>query len=278
VNPANGVVLYYELPEVDESKPVELTITDSNGRLINSYTSEKDEDYIPHNGGGAPAAPQLPKKEGLNRFVWNMQHPIVPGVPGVYIEASFSGHRVIPGTYTFDLKYDGKSYITQAEISANPDYTITMAEYRAYDKIMSEMEANVTDMHKKVNMLSSASKDIQNAIKELKNGEKNTALITEGEALLKQIKEWDEQMVQRRSQAYDDVENFENKFTAEYLFLMNQTNSRLPKITQASIDRKAELDEQWVPLRSMADHLINEEVPAYNQKLWNAGIGAIKMK
>jgi photosystem II stability/assembly factor-like uncharacterized protein len=278
VNPANGVVLYYELPEVDESKPVELTITDSNGKFINSYTSEKDEDYIPHNGGGAPPAPQLPKKEGLNRFVWNMQHPIVPGVPGVYIEASFSGHRVIPGTYTFDLKYDGKSYITQAEISANPDYTITMAEYRAYDKIMSEMEGNVTDMHKKVNMLSSASKDIQNAIKELKNGEKNTALITEGEALLKQIKEWDEQMVQRRSQAYDDVENFENKFTAEYLFLMNQTNSRLPKITQASIDRKAELDAQWLPLRSTADHLINEKVPAYNQKLWNAGIGAIKMK
>ena len=143
---------------------------------------------------------------------------------------------------------------------------------------MSQMEANVTDMHNKVNSLNAMSKDIKKAIKQLKEKNVSSALIAEGNNLLKEIKAWDEQMVQRRSQAYDDVENFENKFTAEYLFVMNQTNSSLPKVPQASIDRKAELDKQWVPLKATAESLLNTKIPAYNKKLWDAGIGAIKTK
>ena len=38
-------------------------------------------------------------------------------------------------------------------------------------------------------------------------------------------------MVQRLSKAYDDVENFENGFTAHYLTLINAVDSELPKLT-----------------------------------------------
>jgi len=207
-----------------------------------------------------------------------MQYPIVPGIPNVYIEAGFRGHRVIPGTYTMKLSYDGKTFTKTAVIKENPNYDITKAEYLEYDQIMSQFEASATDMHNKVNSLNAMSKDIKKAIKQLKKKNENSALIEEGKNLLKEIKEWDEEMVQRRSQAYDDVENFENKFTAEYLFVMNQTNSSLPKVPQASIDRKAELDKQWIPLKATAENLLNNKIPAYNQKLWNAGIGAIKTK
>ncbi|WP_093668450.1 sialidase family protein [Tenacibaculum sp. MAR_2009_124] len=278
VNPANGIELYYELPTIDKSKPVTLTILDSAGKLVNSYTSKKDENYIPHNGGGAPKTPRLPKKKGLNRFVWNMKHKIVPGIPKVYIEANFNGHKVVPGVYTMNLQYNGKTYTTEATIKENPNYGITKAQYDEYDTIMNQMEANVTDMHNKVNLLSSISKDIKTSIKRLAKKGKNTKLIEEGKVLLKEIKNWDEQMVQRRSQAYDDVENFENKFTAEYLFLMNQTNSSLPIITQASINRKVVLDLQWEILYKKAENLITLKIPAYNKKLWQAGIGAIGIK
>ncbi|GAB1855641.1 hypothetical protein MHTCC0001_04750 [Flavobacteriaceae bacterium MHTCC 0001] len=278
VNPANGIELYYELSEIDKTKPVELTILDSNGNLVNSYTSKKDENYKPHNGGGPPKTQRLPKKKGLNRFVWNMQHKTVPGIPNVYIEANFRGHKVIPGTYTMQLKYDKKTYTTKATIKENPNYAITREEYKAYNRIMNELEGNVTDMHNKVNLLHSISKDINASIKRLKQENKDSVLIKEGKNLLKDIEGWDKQMVQRKSQAYDDVENFENKFTAEYLFLMNQTNSSLPKITQASIDRKAILDKQWNDLKKTAEDLINHKTPAYNKKLWDAGIGAIKIK
>jgi hypothetical protein len=83
--------------------------------------------------------------------------------------------------------------------------------------------------------------------------------------------------VQRKSQAYDDVENFPNKFTAEYLFLIDATNSSIPRVNQASKDRKIELDAQWVKLNSEGDRLMKMAIPAYNKQLWEAGFGAIRL-
>lgn len=89
------------------------------------------------------------------------------------------------------------------------------------------------------------------------------------------MKTWDEDMVQRRSKAYDDVENFENKFTANYMFLINQTESDLPRVNQPNIDRLIELNKTWATLKVRADEILNKDIPAFNKLLWAAGVGAI---
>jgi len=94
--------------------------------------------------------------------------------------------------------------------------------------------------------------------------------------LVKDIEAWDNDMIQRKSKAYDDVENFPNKFTAEYLFMLNATDSAIPRVNQASKDRRAELDAQWKVLKERADQLTDVRMPALNQKLWEIGIGALK--
>src|SRR5690606_24679333 len=118
---------------------------------------------------------------------------------------------------------------------------VTPENYQEHDAFMAELETNLTEMHQKVNMLFK----VQGQLKELLEDMENESLKEEGKALLAKLKAWYEDMVQRKSQAYDDVENFPNKFTAEYLFLMNHNNSALPKINQPSKDRKKELDAQW---------------------------------
>ncbi len=95
----------------------------------------------------------LPKAKGLNRFVWDMRHATMPGVPGVYIEARYDGHKVTPGTYRVTLRLGGQSVATQAEILANPLYPTTAAGYKEYDALMSRMEGDVTSMHRTVNSL-----------------------------------------------------------------------------------------------------------------------------
>ena len=91
------------------------------------------------------------------------------------------------------------------------------------------------------------------------------------------MKAWDEDMVQRKSQAYDDVENFPNKFSAEYIFMINQTSSTIPRLNKASKDRKVELDAQWAGLKARGNQFINTAIPAYNKVLWEAGIGALRL-
>lgn len=274
VNPANGMVIYYQLPEVEDTTQISLKVYDAKGDLVRSFSSEKDKNYIKHNGGGPPPAPVLSKNKGLNRFVWDLNYPLLPGVPGVYIEAGFRGHRAIPGSYKLVLSMGDQKVETTGEIKDTPGFNIPDSRYTTYDSFMKEIEGNLRDMHGKVNMLYKAQEQIKAIVADLDDGD----LKNSGKELIERLKSWDEDMVQRKSKAYDDVENFPNKFTAEYLFLIDQTRSTLPRVNKSSVDRRRELDTQWTELKGRAERLMKEEIPAFNRQLWESGIGAIRMK
>ena len=82
-------------------------------------------------------------------------------------------------------------------------------------------------------------------------------------------------MVQRRTKVYDDVENFPQKFTAHYIFLLNQMESERPQVNQPAKDRRVELDKTWAALKARAEAMVNEDIPALDRKLSEVGIGAI---
>src|SRR4029079_6171984 len=103
VNPANGIVIYYQLPELKKTDTLKMEIKDATGNVVHIYSSKKDSTYKKYDGG-PPAEPVLSTTKGLNRFVWNMRYSTMPGVPDAYIESSYRGHKAVPGKYTVTLK------------------------------------------------------------------------------------------------------------------------------------------------------------------------------
>lgn len=271
VNPATGIVLYYELPELKENAEVKLSIKDAAGKIIRTFSSKADPNYKRYDGA-PPRDPQLSTQKGLNRFVWNLRHATLPGIPNTYIESSFRGHKAIPGNYTITLEAEGKSVTTTASILPNPDYPTTAEAYQEFDAFMSGMEASVKEMHNLVNDLFAKKQQLEQIIKTLPNGD----LKSKAEALAKKMKTWDEEMIQRKSTAYDDAENFLNKFTAYYMFLMNHAESDIPSINQPSKDLLKQYSSQWNALKARGEELNNADIPALNQLLFKEGIGAIR--
>ena len=250
-----------------------MEIRNSDGKLIRTFSSEKDTTYQEHNGGGPPPKPVLPGAKGLNRFVWDLNYPIMEGIPGVYMEAGFQGHKAPPGTYSITMRTGDTSATTEGNIISTPGYEVTPAEYADYDQFMSAMEEELNSMHRMVNRLYKVQGQVRNLLRGMDEG----PLKVSGQKLLEELIGWDEDMVQRKSQAYDDVENFPNKFTAEYIFLINATSSEIPRVNQGSRARKEELDSQWAGLKARAGQIVNTSVPTYNKMLWQAGIGAIQV-
>ncbi len=273
VNPANGVVIYYRLPKLPDSTTVTLEITDAQGVNVRSFSSAKTD--FTRWDGGPPAEPSLSANEGLNRFVWDMRYPTMPGVPGVYIEGNYRGHKAVPGRYRLTVTAGTTVLNTDAEILANPLYTTTSAEYSEYHAFMQGMEETVRTMHERVNSLESKRSQIAALLKELPEEDRYAAVRQVADSLAGRMKTWDGEMVQRRSKAYDDVENFPNGFTADYLYLVNQTESDLPRVGQPSVELRAEMDAEWAALRARADVMLNQELPALNRMLWDLGLGAI---
>ena len=83
--------------------------------MVRSLSSKADEKFARYDGGPGPD-PVLPKNKGLNRFVWNTRYATIPGVPGVYIEGSYAGHKAVPGKYIITMKLGGQTLMTEAEI------------------------------------------------------------------------------------------------------------------------------------------------------------------
>ncbi len=279
VNPATGMVLYYQLPKLADSVELKLEIRNEAGQLIRSFSSKPDENYKRYDG--APRRePTLSKTKGLNRFVWNLRHKTVTAIPNVYIESSFNGHKAIPGNYNIRLIAGSNIISTSGTILANPDYTTTTSEYRLYDSVMQLMENTVSEMHQMVNHLKDNRDHLETLLKKLKSDTKYSgaayaSLKENAKTLIEQLKAWDESMIQRKSTAYDDVENFPNMFTANYMFLMNQTESDIPKVNQPSLDLLKIYTAEWEKLKAKGLELKNETIPSLNQQLWALGMGAI---
>jgi photosystem II stability/assembly factor-like uncharacterized protein len=274
VNPATGVVIYYQLPELKKTDEISMEIKDPAGTIVRTYSSKADEKAVRSENAPRPD-PLLSKAKGLNRFVWDMRYATMPGVPGVRIEGSYLSHKAPPGKYSLTLKMSGQTVATDAEIVANPLYPTTPATYSEYHQTMLAMETDLTMMHKMINSLYQKQQQLESLLSSLPSGDKYAALKKNGEALVKKMKAWDEDMVQRKSKAYDDVENFPNKFTANYLFLINQTESDIPRVNQPSLDRLKELNGQWAMLKARGNELADKDIPAFNKRLWDAGLGAI---
>lgn len=243
VNPAEGMVIYYELPVLEQEQEITLLIKDTDGNLVRQFTSTPDKNYVSYEG--APSKkPVLPAEEGLNRFVWDMRYPMLYGAPEVYIEGSFSGHQAIPGKYTITLKTGDLEAEIETSIVANPLFDITAEQYREYHETLSKTEATYNLMTRITNSNYKQLEQLKCMIETIDPKGKE-AIMDKARGYLEKMQGFDKVMVQRLAQAYDDVENYENGFTAHYLTALNQADSQIPVITQGFKQRIAELNQEW---------------------------------
>jgi hypothetical protein len=274
VNPATGLVVYYQLPELKKTDEISMEIKDAAGNTVRMFSSKADEKYVRYDGAPRPE-PLLPKGKGLNRFVWDMRYATMPGVPDVRIEGNYAGHKAPPGKYGITVRMGEQRVSTEAEILANPLYPTNLTTYLEYHQTMLDMENALASMHRMVNNLYEKQKQLESLLKSLPAEDKFSDVKKEGESVLKKMKAWDDDMVQRKSKAYDDVENFPNKFTANYMFLINQTESDIPRVNQPSLDRLRQLNAEWSALKARGNEILEKDLPSLNRRLWEVGLGAI---
>jgi photosystem II stability/assembly factor-like uncharacterized protein len=281
VNPATGVVIYYQLPK-DESfntlEKVTLNIYNQNNELIRSFTSDKNENFKIYDGGPSPD-PFLSATKGLNRFVWDMRTHSRPGVPNVYIEGSYRGHKIAPGKYIIELAFSGEKLSREVTILQNPLYQVSEETYKEYNTLLNQLSGTFTDMVKTVNQMDEYSQQLSNLLLVLMKKDKvGSAPFTACNEIVESIKKWDKNMVQRKSKAYDDVDNFENKMTGNYIFLVNQAESDIPAVTKAVLDEQKRLDSLWSAAYKEALKIKEVDLPALNKLLLENAIGFINLE
>jgi len=263
-NPASGAVIYYQLPaKVDTSLTLSLTILNEKGETIRSFSSKKDKKFVSFPGGPS-AQPTLPAKPGLNRFVWDLRAATLPGIDKVFIEGSYDGRKMAPGTYQARLSMGTQTKTVSFQIMADPRIQATAAEYAQQQQTLIAIEKAVTDIHESVTRMRKAQKQVADLIELVEEKQSLKSLVDAGKSLNKKIKTWEEKVIQPRSQSNDDVINFENKLSADYIFLRGEVDSNVPVGTTGQLQRLAELDGQWRTLKAEMNGLIEKDLAQFN--------------
>ncbi|HEV7347135.1 WD40/YVTN/BNR-like repeat-containing protein [Telluribacter sp.] len=271
-NPATGVVFYYQLPvKPDTSLTLTMEVLNEKGEVVRSYSSKEDKEFEEYPGGPSPD-PTLPLKGGLNRFVWDMRAETLPGVPTVFIEGSYDGRKMAPGTYTARFTYGKQSKTVSFTTLPDPRINATAADYEEQQKTMMAIENGVREIHEAVLGMRKVRKQVDEVVSLLKDKPEMKEVTEQGKGLVKKLKTWEEKLVQNKSAANDDVINFLNMLSADYIFVRGELDSNVPFVTNGQKQRVAELDAQWQKLKAEMQELVNKDIAAFNTLTKQKGI------
>ncbi|HTL09601.1 MAG TPA: hypothetical protein VL307_15120, partial [Chitinophagaceae bacterium] len=226
-NPSTGIVVYYQLPkQPDSASTVTMTITDEQNRLVRTFSSKEDKKFVAF-PGGPPADPLLPKRGGLNRFVWDMRYPTLPGVPTVFIEGAYEGRKAAPGKYRLHLQYGNDSATVPATILADPRINATEADYQEQQQWAARIEAGIKDIHESVLRIRKIRKQVDEVV-DLVDSVRMKEVADNGKKLSAKLLQWEEELVQNKAQSNDDIINFINKISADYIFVKGEMDVNTP--------------------------------------------------
>lgn len=268
-NAATGAVIYYQLPEVKDKELV-LQILNSKNEVVRTYSSKADDDFVSYPGGPSADA-KLPMRKGLNRFVWDLRGESIKGVPTVFIEGSYDGYKVAPGAYTAKLSMGTDVQTTTIVVKPHPGITATQAEYDEQATFIRTIVDEASAIHEEVIKERKIAAQLKETAKLLKS---NSTIADQAEKLAKDLQAWEDDVVQNKAKSNDDIINFVNKITADYIFLKGEADTNVPYVTNGQKQQFNTLHEQWLQLKARKEK-IEINIKALNTTIQKAGIGRI---
>ncbi|HTL08887.1 MAG TPA: hypothetical protein VL307_11535, partial [Chitinophagaceae bacterium] len=76
--------------------------------------------------------------------------------------------------------------------------------------------------------------------------------------------QWEEELVQNKAQSNDDIINFINKISADYIFVKGEMDVNTPYVTNGQKQQFQKLDADWQKLKASMNSLLEKDVAGFN--------------
>jgi len=261
-NPPNGAIIDYSLKTAPKGD-ITMEILDAKGQVVRKYSSKKKKQPAEPESFGMPPTPSLPKKAGLNRFVWDMRYPMPRPVPHAQYDGGPPvGILALPGKYEVKLTVDGTSYTAPVELRMDPRAKISVADLQQQFTV-GEQARNLEDTdHKIVLEIRDLRGQLDVLEKRLGKSAGDQAVHTSAEEIKKKIDAIEGQLISVKSTANEDQLNYGNMLSSQLAALEGSIDDSDRPVPQADIDQlgvfrgqldKLEADWQEIVKKDLAD-------------------------
>tara|TARA_R110000868_G_scaffold408293_5_gene691033 strand:- start:68180 stop:71371 length:3192 start_codon:yes stop_codon:yes gene_type:complete len=217
-NPTPGAVVYYMLGN-DVSEEIKLEFLDMRDNVIKTYSSKKDDRDRPvkesplffEEKDQRPSS-VVSDKEGLNKFSWDLEYPGVTNIEGTQIlwAGNTSGPDAIPGTYKVRM-YIADEMVGEQDFEVKKDprlVDITQEDLVAQFELVQTINAKLDTTHASINRIRKVRGEINEMLVEAKG---NAELQESAKAMLTALSKIENELVQTKAEATQDVLNFQIK-------------------------------------------------------------------
>jgi hypothetical protein len=264
-NQASGAVIYYTVHAAETAtKKAKLVFSDATGKVVRTFYANAPNNKTSNNKNEND--PELSVKPGLNRFVWDLREESIASIPGVFIEGSYDGARVLPGMYKASLHLDSSVYEKTFQVLSDPRIKATTADYEKQVNLLQNIAADVNDIHVSVVRMRNMKKQLAGIIDRIENKEAFKIIITLADSINDKIDEWEAKLIQTKSESNDDVINFVNKLTANYIFLRGELDTNTPHVTSGHVQRFKELNAEWLIYKAELNAILEKDIKNFNEK------------
>jgi len=217
-NPTPGAVVYYMLGN-DLEDEVKLEFLDMRDNVIQTYSSKKDsrdrpvkESPLFYEEEDQRPSSVVSDKAGLNKFDWDLQYPGVTNLDGRQIlwSGNTSGPMAIPGSYKVRM-YIGEEMVGEQDFEVKKDprlVDVSQDDLVAQFELVQTINAKLDTTHASINRIRKVRGEINELMGEAKGNEE---LQEKAKAMLAALSTIENELVQTKAEATQDVLNFQIK-------------------------------------------------------------------
>lgn len=285
-NAPNGVLVNYYFAETPKEE-VKLQFLSMKNDTIITFSSARDLKGEPFKDpkdfyASTPEGPtRVATKAGFNRFVWNMRYADATEIEGErppMWAGSTQGPKVTPGQYKVRLIVGDKVIKEEvATILKDPRVTASEADLQAQHDLLIRIHKKVDEAHRTINDI----RKIRRSVNTYMGGVKEKALKEDFEKLTKpmltKLDDLEQALVQNKAKAVQDLLAFPIRLNDKIAGIAGVVASADTKPTKSSYVVFDDLSAKMAVVTSQVKKIIDEDVPAFNQKVKQNQLPAIQL-
>ena len=271
-NPPNGAFIFYTFEDEPEGD-VALEILDREGAVLRRYTSRPSGRKPTKPAFGAPIDPVVPKKKGMNRFVWDMTYPGPNLTDDALMYIGYSGGPVaVPGTYQVSLSYGDFSATVPLELLKDPRVATTIADYQEQFDLLVQIRDKLTETHDAIRSIRDIRQQVQALSKRLVEAGQGDDVETAAEALKDELTALENELIQTKNEAHQDPINFPPQLDTRFGFLYGYVQRLNGKPTEGAYHRFNDLMPLLAEKLARYQDVKENELAAFNTLVREKGV------
>ena len=257
-----------------EAETVKIEILDANGAVVRTYVGSAEEEKKgrggrggaaaedDEGGGGGRGAVRPPaRKEGGNRFTWDLRYPGAKTFEGMifWSAPTDQGPIAMPGKYQVRLTANGVTETRPLIVTKDPRLTATDADLAEQFKLAIQVRDKTSEANEMVIRIREIKKNIADRVK------KDPSLDAAGERLSTKLSAVEEDIYQVRNRSNQDPLNFPIKLNNQIAALQRVVESGDSKPTDQTYEVFKELNARLEEIKKRYEDILKSDTSGFSK-------------